>query len=103
MRLPLLVLATSRRGPADVNDFSVGDGLQALCEMLTIAGKKLDESSRVKDKVNGYFKTMDKLCNDKKLAPRIRFLVRDVLDLRRMKWVPRRETLKVLSHSKHSK
>lgn len=73
--------------------------LQALCEMLTIAGKKLDESSKVKDKVNGYFKTMDKLGNEKKLAPRIRFLIRDVLDLRRMKWVPRRETLKVVPYT----
>jgi len=33
------------------------------------------------------------------IAPRIRFLIRDVMDLRRMKWVPRRETLKVRPRS----
>lgn len=73
----------------------VPDDVQALCEMVTIAGKKLEETSKVPAKVEGYFKAMEKLGANTLLAPRIRFLVRDVLDLRRMKWVPRRETLKV--------
>ena len=44
-----------------------------------------------------YLKAMEKLTKTDGIAPRIRFLIRDVLDLRRMKWVPRRETLKVRS------
>lgn len=63
--------------------------------MLTIAGKKLEESSKSPPRVEGYFKSLDKLAKSDAIAPRIRFLIRDVLDLRRMKWVPRRETLKV--------
>lgn len=67
--------------------------------MVTIAGKKLEDTSQVASRVEGYFKAMEKLGADKVLAPRIRFLVRDVLDLRRMQWVPRRETLQVCAAS----
>ena len=63
--------------------------------MITIAGKKLEETSTKKPRVEGYFKSLEKLAKGDAIAPRIRFLIRDVLDLRRMKWVPRRETLKV--------
>lgn len=68
---------------------------QALCEMFSVAGKKLEETSRSPARVEGYLKAMEKLTKTDGIAPRIRFLIRDVLDLRRMKWVPRRETLKV--------
>jgi translation initiation factor 4G len=68
---------------------------QALCEMFTVAGKKLEETSRSPARVEGYLKAMDNMSKSDAIAPRIRFLIRDVLDLRRMKWVPRRETLKV--------
>jgi translation initiation factor 4G len=68
---------------------------QALCEMFTVAGKKLEEASRSPARVEGYLKAMENMSKSDVIAPRIRFLIRDVLDLRRMKWVPRRETLKV--------
>lgn len=63
--------------------------------MFTTAGKKLEETSNKPARVDNYLKAMEKMSKADAIAPRIRFLIRDVLDLRRMKWVPRRETLKV--------
>jgi hypothetical protein len=71
-----------------------------MCEMLTVAGKKLDELSpgakpADKKRVEGYFVILEKWSKNKALASRIRFMLRDVLDLRKSKWVPRRENLQV--------
>lgn len=71
--------------------------VQALCEMFNVGGKKLEETSKSPARVETYLKAMEKMAKADAVAPRIRFLIRDVLDLRRMKWVPRRETLKVRS------
>lgn len=46
--------------------------------------------------MEGYFTSLEKLAKGGKLpSSRIRFLVRDLLDLRRNKWVPRREKIQV--------
>ena len=69
--------------------------LQALCELLTKAGKKLETTTKNKTKFDQIFITMDKLSKHKKLAPRMKFLVRDVIDLRKSSWIPRRDVLQV--------
>ena len=69
--------------------------IQALCELLTKAGKKLEASTKSKAKFEATFTTLDKLSKHKKLAPRMKFLVRDVIDLRKSSWIPRRDTLQV--------
>lgn len=38
-----------------------------------------------------YFNRLKELSTNPQLAPRLRFMVRDVLDLRANNWVPRRE------------
>ena len=69
---------------------------QALCEILTISGKRLDAVTKKRAQVEGYFASLEKLGKSGKLpSSRIRFLVRDLLDLRRNKWVPRREKIQV--------
>jgi translation initiation factor 4G len=65
--------------------------------MLTIAGKKMDETAKNKPKLDGYFVILEKWSKSKILASRIRFMLRDVLDLRKTKWKPRRENVQVLS------
>lgn len=46
--------------------------------------------------MDGYFTSLEKLSKGGKLpSSRIRFLVRDLADLRRNKWVPRREKIQV--------
>ncbi len=71
--------------------------MQALCEMLTIAGKRLDEVTKKRPQVDGYFTALEKLSRSGKLPARIRFLLRDLLDLRANKWIPRREKIQVRS------
>lgn len=66
--------------------------MQAVCEMLTITGKDLESD---KKELDGYFATLDRWSKSNKLPSRTRFMVRDVLDLRRSRWVPRREALQV--------
>ena len=63
--------------------------------MLTIAGKRLDEVTKKRSQVDGYFATLEKLSRTGKLPARMRFLLRDVLDLRGNKWIPRREKIQV--------
>ena len=42
-------------------------------------------------KIDGYFKKLAQLSDDKKISARIRFMIQDVIDLRRDKWIPRRD------------
>jgi len=77
------------------------DDVETLCEMFAVAGKALEERAQdgggkdgkgsEKAKVERHFKRLAELSQDKSLSSRVRFLVRDILDLRANKWVPRRE------------
>uniref|UniRef100_A0A8C7E730 Eukaryotic translation initiation factor 4 gamma 1 n=1 Tax=Naja naja TaxID=35670 RepID=A0A8C7E730_NAJNA len=54
------------------------ESLECLCRLLTTIGKDLD------------FEKMEKIIKEKKTSSRIRFMLQDVIDLRRNSWVPRR-------------
>eukprot|EP00884_Botryococcus_braunii_P007223 jgi/Botrbrau1/16501/Bobra.0142s0095.1 len=70
------------------------ENVEAMCEMLTVAGKKMDlQGGKSKPKMDGYFVILEKWSKSKNMASRIRFMLRDVLDLRKSKWIPRRETV----------
>lgn len=70
--------------------------LQAICELLTVAGKTLDAASaQSKQRTTAYFSTLDKYMNSKTLPSRTRFMVRDLVELRRSNWIPRRAALQV--------
>lgn len=64
------------------------------CEMITISGKSLAASKekKVKDTLEGFMARLQRLAESKELPARIKFLIKDVVDMRKNKWVPRRET-----------
>lgn len=69
------------------------DNIEAVCEVVSISGKKLSEGAEdSKKKLRTYLARMEKLMGEKSLPSRLRFIIKDVLDLDRAKWVPRRET-----------
>ena len=70
--------------------------MQAVCELLTVAGKTLDSASaQSKQRTSSYFSVMEKWMVSKTLPSRTRFMVRDLIELRRSNWIPRRAQLQV--------
>uniref|UniRef100_A0A671G0Q4 Eukaryotic translation initiation factor 4 gamma 1 n=1 Tax=Rhinolophus ferrumequinum TaxID=59479 RepID=A0A671G0Q4_RHIFE len=66
------------------------ESLECLCRLLTTIGKDLD-FEKAKPRMDQYFNQMEKIIKEKKTSSRIRFMLQDVLDLRRCSnWVPRR-------------
>ncbi|NXJ72070.1 IF4G1 factor, partial [Rostratula benghalensis] len=91
------------------------ESLECLCRLLTTIGKDLDfEKAKVplalpcpalpsplgegcdlvsvppQPRMDQYFNQMEKIIKEKKTSSRIRFMLQDVIDLRRNSWVPRR-------------
>lgn len=56
--------------------------------MITIAGKQLasSEDKKTRDALDGYMARLQRLQEAKDLSSRIRFVVRDVIDMRKNKW-----------------
>ncbi|KAG6510261.1 eukaryotic translation initiation factor-like [Zingiber officinale] len=73
--------------PADEN-------VEAICQLFNTIGKQLDESTKSRRFNDAYFNHLKELTRNPQLAQRLRFMVRDVLDLRSNNWVPRREEVK---------
>ena len=69
------------------------ENVEALVHLLITVGKELDASSKSVDLMDAYFVRLQQLSVSKKLASRLRFMCRDILDLRKNNWVPRREKL----------
>ncbi|KFV15392.1 Eukaryotic translation initiation factor 4 gamma 1, partial [Tauraco erythrolophus] len=65
------------------------ESLECLCRLLTTIGKDLD-FEKAKPRMDQYFSQMEKIIKEKKTSSRIRFMLQDVIDLRRNSWVPRR-------------
>eukprot|EP00199_Chlamydomonas_sp_CCMP681_P001146 CAMPEP_0119108212 /NCGR_PEP_ID=MMETSP1180-20130426/13526_1 /TAXON_ID=3052 ORGANISM="Chlamydomonas cf sp, Strain CCMP681" /NCGR_SAMPLE_ID=MMETSP1180 /ASSEMBLY_ACC=CAM_ASM_000741 /LENGTH=774 /DNA_ID=CAMNT_0007093803 /DNA_START=23 /DNA_END=2347 /DNA_ORIENTATION=- len=68
--------------------------IEAACEMITTAGMRLTKSDRpeTKKKLEEVLKSLEKIGSDfKNVSARIRFVIKDVLDLKKSNWVPRRE------------
>ncbi|XP_075330157.1 eukaryotic translation initiation factor 4 gamma 1 isoform X6 [Odontesthes bonariensis] len=65
------------------------ESLECLCRLLSTIGKDLD-FEKAKPRMDQYFNQMEKIIKEKKTSSRIRFMLQDVLDLRRNNWVPRR-------------
>lgn len=88
-RIMLLILS-DLLGPADNNPPE--DSLEAACELVTVAGSALESTPRSKSRLDTIFNHFTRLSNTSSYAPRIRFVVKDVVDLRSQNWVARRET-----------
>ncbi|XP_037314517.2 eukaryotic translation initiation factor 4 gamma 1a isoform X3 [Pungitius pungitius] len=65
------------------------ESVECLCRLLSTIGKDLD-FEKAKPRMDQYFTQMDKIIKEKKTSSRIRFMLQDVIDLRRCSWVPRR-------------
>ncbi|XP_044597815.1 eukaryotic translation initiation factor 4 gamma 3-like isoform X3 [Cotesia glomerata] len=67
------------------------DNLECLCKLLTTIGKIFE----VKNDLNNYFQTLNDLASGRqtgrKISSRVRFMIQDVIDLRRSNWIPRRD------------
>uniref|UniRef100_A0A673HH11 Eukaryotic translation initiation factor 4 gamma 1-like n=1 Tax=Sinocyclocheilus rhinocerous TaxID=307959 RepID=A0A673HH11_9TELE len=68
------------------------ESLECLCRLLSTIGKDLD-FEKAKPRMDQYFNQMEKIIKERKTSSRIRFMLQDVLDLRRNNWVPRRGDL----------
>jgi translation initiation factor 4G len=69
----------------------VEENVEAICQFFNTIGKQLDENPKSKRYNDAYFNRLKDLTANPQLAPRLRFMVRNVLDLRSNNWVPRRE------------
>ncbi|KAG5244454.1 eukaryotic translation initiation factor [Salix suchowensis] len=70
------------------------ENVEAICQFFNTIGKQLDKNPKAQQINDVYFSRMKELTTNPQLAPRFRFMVRDVLDLRANSWVPRREEVK---------
>jgi len=69
------------------------EDLEAVGKLMSTIGKKLDAASKEsKEQISKYMGRLKKISEDeKKVSARIRFMVRDLLDLRKNEWNPRRQ------------
>ncbi|CAN1326036.1 Eukaryotic translation initiation factor isoform 4G-1 [Linum perenne] len=70
------------------------ENVEAICQFFITIGKQLDESPKSRRINDLYFGRLKEVASNPQLAARLRFMVKDVLDLRSNKWVPRREEVK---------
>jgi translation initiation factor 4G len=60
--------------------------IECLCKLLTCSGSTAD-TPRAKAYIDAYFKKIQGLQQDRSLAPRLRFMLMDLMDLRAKNWV----------------
>lgn len=61
--------------------------LECLCKLLTTIGEQVE--SEVKEQLDNVFKKMQDIVERKsnKISSRVRFMIQDVIELRRRRWV----------------
>lgn len=69
----------------------MAEDLECLSQIMRTCGRILD-SDKGKKLMNQYFERMSMLAENQELPLRIRFMLRDVIELRQDKWVPRKAT-----------
>jgi translation initiation factor 4G len=67
------------------------EDMECLCKLMTTIGALLDGSSKSKPLMDMYFKRVAGLATSPALDSRMRFLLLDVVELRRAHWVARRK------------
>ncbi|XP_074039402.1 N-acetyltransferase 1 [Leptinotarsa decemlineata] len=68
------------------------EDLECLCQIMRTCGRILD-TDKGKNLMNQYFQRMKMLTENQDLQPRIKFMLKDVIDLRNNGWVPRKATV----------
>ncbi|KAF0933609.1 hypothetical protein E2562_018850 [Oryza meyeriana var. granulata] len=79
---------------SESNTCPAEENVEAICQFFNTIGKQLDENPKSRRFNDAYFNQLKELTTNSQLASRLRFMARDVLDLRSNKWVPRREEMK---------
>ncbi|DAZ96615.1 TPA: hypothetical protein N0F65_000181 [Lagenidium giganteum] len=79
--------------PSRPNDAPDEENVESMCKLLTTMGKDLDKHG-TQGYMATYFNYLENtLSKDKRLCSRIIFMIKDLIELRRNKWVPRRKEL----------
>ena len=78
-------------GPPDSKLCPAEENVEAICQFFNTIGKQLEENQKSRRINDMYFSRLKELSTNPQLAPRLRFMVRDILDLRSNNWVHRRE------------
>ncbi|KAL5146914.1 Eukaryotic translation initiation factor isoform 4G-1 [Glycine soja] len=81
-------------GSPDSKSCPVEENVEAICQFFNTIGKQLDESPKSRRINDIYFSRLKELSSNLQLVPRLRFMIRDVIELRASNWVPRREEVK---------
>lgn len=66
------------------------ENIEALCKLMSTIGEMIDHP-KAKEHMDAYFDIMWQLSNNMKLSSRVRFMLRDAIDLRKNKWQQRRK------------
>ncbi|KAE8673540.1 hypothetical protein F3Y22_tig00111779pilonHSYRG00038 [Hibiscus syriacus] len=66
------------------------DDVVALCKLMSTIGEMIDHP-KAKAYMDAYFEMMAKLANNMKLSSRVRFMLKDAIDLTKNKWQQRRK------------
>ncbi|KAL1818703.1 hypothetical protein ACET3Z_013572 [Daucus carota] len=66
------------------------EDVEALCKLMSTIGEMIDHP-KAKVHMDAYFDMMAKLSNNMKLSSRVRFMLKDSIDLRKNKWQQRRK------------
>ncbi|XWS35564.1 hypothetical protein CRYUN_Cryun20dG0008000 [Craigia yunnanensis] len=66
------------------------EDVEALCKLMSTIGDMIDHP-KAKVHMDAYFERMEKLSNNMKLSSRVRFMLKDSIDLRKNKWQQRRK------------
>ncbi|XP_076884329.1 eukaryotic translation initiation factor 4G-like [Bidens hawaiensis] len=66
------------------------ENIEALCKLMSTIGGMIDHV-KAKEHMDVYFDMMSKLSNNMTLSSRVRFMLKDSIDLRKNKWQQRRK------------
>lgn len=66
------------------------EDVEALCKLMSTIGEMIDHP-KAKEHIDAYFDRMKSLSNNMKLSSRVRFMLKDSIDLRKNKWQQRRK------------
>ncbi|XP_038682215.1 eukaryotic translation initiation factor 4G-like isoform X2 [Tripterygium wilfordii] len=66
------------------------EDVEALCKLMSTIGEMIDHP-KAKEHMDAYFDRMENLSTNMKLSARVRFMLKDSIDLRKRKWQQRRK------------
>ncbi|WOL09564.1 eukaryotic translation initiation factor 4G-like [Canna indica] len=66
------------------------EDIEALCKLMSTIGEMIDHP-KAKEHMDAYFDMLTKMSTNQKLSSRVRFMLRDSIDLRKNKWQQRRK------------